>query len=158
MAGYVPPGWPDDVLPPGSEDWESTAVAWLLDQVPEYRPHTAVSRHPIVLASVARHLIHGTVEGAREGYRTVRSELGELVPPHAVDAALAADRAEGHRLAAAEHAVDLVERALRGGVFRPRLLGSENPKGHCSRPRIKSPLLCVPACSRTYTAAGHAYR
>jgi hypothetical protein len=82
-----------------AHEWQprtgSTAVAWLLDQVPEYRPHTAVSRHPIVLTSVARHLIHGTVEGAHEGYRTVQSELGELVPPHAADAVLAAYRVEG---------------------------------------------------------------
>lgn len=121
MTEYVPPGWPADVQPPGSGDWETTAVAWLLDQVPEYRQYARVSRHPVVLASVARHLIHGTVEGAREGYRTVQTELGEFVPPHASDAALAAYQAEGRRLAAAERAVDLLERALRGEVFRPRL-------------------------------------
>jgi hypothetical protein len=56
----------------------------------------------------------GSVEGAREGYRTVRTEHA---PPHAVDVALRAYRAEGRRLAATERAVDLVERALCGGPY-----------------------------------------
>jgi hypothetical protein len=51
---------------------------------------------------MARHLIHGGVEGAHVAYRTVRTELAEYVPPHAVDAALKAYRDEGRRLAAAE--------------------------------------------------------
>ena len=38
MAAYVPPGWPAGVHPPGSTDFEATAVAWLLDVVPpDYR-------------------------------------------------------------------------------------------------------------------------
>ena len=121
MAQYVPPGWPAGVRPPGADEWEATAVAWLLDVAPEYRQCVMVSGHPVILASIARHLIHGTVEGAREGYRTVRTELGEHAPPHAVDAALLAYRAEGRRLAAMERAVELVELALRGGTFKPSL-------------------------------------
>ena len=27
MVEYVPPGWSSDVLPPGSEGWESTGAA-----------------------------------------------------------------------------------------------------------------------------------
>jgi hypothetical protein len=46
--------------------------------------------------------------------RTARSELGEQVPPHTTDAVLSAYRDEGHRLAAAVRAAELVERALRG--------------------------------------------
>jgi hypothetical protein len=121
---YVPPGWPPEVNPPGSEDWETTAAAWLLDLVPECRQHAAVRRHPVILAFIARHVIAGAVEGARQGYRVTRGELGDLVPPHAIDAALRAWRAEGERLAATAAAVDLVERALRGKTFRPRLLRS----------------------------------
>ena len=88
MVRNMPPGWPEDVQPPGSEGWEATAVSWLLDLVPEYRQYDMVCRHPVILASIARHLIHGSVEGAREGYRTVRTELAEHAPPHAVDVAL----------------------------------------------------------------------
>ena len=94
--------------------WEASAVAWLLDLVPEFRQYGAVYRHPVILASIARHLIRGSVAGARDGYRTVRTELAEHAPPHAADATLEAYRAEGFRLAAAERAVEFVERALRG--------------------------------------------
>ena len=121
MADYLPPGWPDAVGPPGSEGWEATAVAWLLDLVPRYRQHEVVCRYPVILAYVARHHIHGSLAGAREGYRTIRTELAEQVPPHAADAALKAYRTEGRRLAATERAVDLVERALLGEVFPNRL-------------------------------------
>ena len=68
---------------------------------------------PVILAFIVRHVIAGAVQGARHGYRATRSELGELIPPHAIDAALRAWRAEGERLAATVCAVDLVERALR---------------------------------------------
>ena len=131
---YVPPGWPPEVNPPGIQDWETTAAAWLLDLVPEYRQHAAVRRHPVILAFIARHVIAGAVEGARQGYRATRSELGDLVPPHAIDAALRAWRAEGERLAATACAVDLVERALRGETFRPRLLRSRSESG--DRPEL----------------------
>lgn len=36
MAQYVPPGWLEGVQPPGADEWEATAVAWLLDLAPEY--------------------------------------------------------------------------------------------------------------------------
>lgn len=95
--------------------------AWLLDLVPEYRQHATVRRHPLVLAFIARHVIDGATEGARHGYRTTRSELDELVPPHVVGAALKAWRTEGRRMATTARAVGLVERALRGEVFKPTL-------------------------------------
>ena len=60
------------------------------------------------------HSVTGALDGARQGYRTARSELGEAVPPHAVDAALAAYRDEGRRLAAAVKGIEMVERARRG--------------------------------------------
>ena len=44
-----------------------------------------VCRHPVILASIARHLIHGSAEGARQGYRTVWTELALHTPPHAPD-------------------------------------------------------------------------
>lgn len=56
------------------------------------------------------------VEGARQGYRTVRTELGEHIPPHAVDAVLNAYHTEGKRLVATARAIELEERALRGEI------------------------------------------
>jgi hypothetical protein len=78
-------------------------------------------RHPAALASITRHYAGACVEGARDGYRTARTELAEWVPLHAVDAVLAAYRREGSRLVATARAVELVERALQGEVFTPRL-------------------------------------
>lgn len=108
--------------PPGSEEFESTAVGWLLDVVPpDYRLHGVLRRYPIALATMARHHSKACVEGAREGYRTARTELASVLPPHAVDTVLAAYRKEGARLAETARAVGLVERALRGEVFTPKM-------------------------------------
>lgn len=98
MGAYLPPGWPTGVHPPGSDDFEATAVAWLLEIVPpDYRLHGVLRRHPVALAAMARHHTSACVEGARAGYRTVRTELAEELPPHAVDAVLTAYRTEGRR-------------------------------------------------------------
>jgi hypothetical protein len=101
------------VHPPGSEDFEATAIAWLLDVVPpDFRLHGVLRRHPAALAAMARHHTQACVEGARAGYRTVRTELGEMLPPHAIDAVLAAYRTEGRRLASTAKAVTLIEQEL----------------------------------------------
>jgi hypothetical protein len=138
MAGYMPPGWPTGVHPPGSADFERTAVAWLLDVVPpDYRLYGVLRRHPVALATLARHHLAGCVEGARQGYRTARTELGATLPVPGLDAVLAAYRNEGSRLVTTARAVDLVERALRGEVFTPRLRdqpGRPEPNGTAGGP------------------------
>ena len=48
-------------------------AAWLLDLLPEYRQYPTIGRHTVVLAYIARHVLNGAVEGARQGYRTTRS-------------------------------------------------------------------------------------
>ena len=122
MGAYIPPGWPAGVHPPGSEEFESTAVGWLLDVVPpDYRLHGVLRRYPVALAALARYHSKACVEGARQGYRTARTELAGALPPHAIDTVLAAYRKEGARLAATAQAVDLIERALRGEVFTPQM-------------------------------------
>jgi hypothetical protein len=115
MTAQLPPGWPDGVHPPGSPDFEATAVAWLLDVVPpDYRLHGVLRRHPIALAALARHHIRACVQGAREGYRTTRTELGGTLSPHTIDEVLAVYRAEGQRLVATAAAAELIARALGG--------------------------------------------
>jgi hypothetical protein len=132
MAAYIPPGWPTGVHPPASEGFTESAVAWLFEVVPpDYRLHGVLRRHPAALAALARHHTAASVEGARQGYRTVRTELAEKVPPHAVDAVLAVYRTEGRRLATAAKAVELVERALNGERFTAKFLSSgPNAGGH----------------------------
>ena len=122
MSVYLPHDWPAEVFPPGSEDFEASAVAWLLDVLPsDYRRHPVLRRHPAALASMARHHAHACVEGARRSYRTARAELGVALPPHAVDGVLAAYKKEGFALAATARSVELVERAIRGETFAPKL-------------------------------------
>src|ERR1700722_1146015 len=122
MVTYTPPGWPAGVHPPGSDDFESTAVGWLLDVVPpDYRLHGVLRRYPVSLATMARYHSRACVEAAREGYRTARTELAGALPPQTIDTVLAAYRKEGARLAATARAVSLVERALRGEVFTPKM-------------------------------------
>jgi hypothetical protein len=142
MTAYVPPGWPAGVHPPGTEDFERTAQAWLLDTVPaDYRLHGVLRRHPLALAAMAIHHTRACVVGAREGYRTARTELGTALPPHALDAVLAAYRAEGRRLVATAQAVNLVARALRGEVFTPQLQDAQvKPAGRTPDERTQDEL------------------
>ncbi len=139
MAAYLPTGWPTGVHPPGSEDFERTAVAWLLDVVPpDYRLYGVLRRYPLALAAMAGHHARACVTSAREGYRSARTELAEVLPAHALDAVLAAYRAEGRRLVATATAVDLVARALRGEAFRPQL--RDTPPGRRRRAASHDPL------------------
>ncbi|MCO6011153.1 hypothetical protein NE236_39985 [Actinoallomurus purpureus] len=122
MTAYVPPGWPSGVHPPGTERFEDTAVAWLFDLVPpEYRRYGVLRRYPIVLSRMARHHVAADLEAAREGFRTARAELSDVVPAHGLEAVLEIYRREGTRLAAIARAVELVDTGLRGGSFTPKL-------------------------------------
>jgi hypothetical protein len=105
------------VHPPGSERFEDTATAWLLELVPpEYRRYGVLRRYPMVLARMARHHVTAAVEAARQGFRTARVELRDIVPPHGIDVVLDVYRREGTRLVRLAKAVELVEVAIRGLV------------------------------------------
>jgi hypothetical protein len=118
----VPPGWPDEVRPPGAPDWERTAVAWLYDLVPsDYRAHEVLRRYPVLLARFAADHVAAGLEAARAGWRTVRVELADHLPVEAIEAAMRAYEREGARLAAAARGVEVVAGALRGERWVPRL-------------------------------------
>ena len=153
MVTYTPPGWPAGVHPPGSEDFESTAVGWLLDVVPpDYRLHGVLRRYPVALAAMARYHSRACVEGARQGYRTARTELAGTLPPHAIDTVLAAYRKEGARLAATARAVGLIERALRGEVFTPKMSPAPTARPQTAEPRTAEPRMTEPTTARPQTA------
>jgi hypothetical protein len=123
VSAYVPPGWPSGVHPPGTERFEDTAVAWLFEFVPpDYRRYGVLRRYPVVLARMARHHVTAAIEAARQGFGTARTELSGTVPPHAIEAVLDIYRREGTRLVAVAEAVELVDTALRGGSFTPKML------------------------------------
>jgi hypothetical protein len=153
MATYTPPGWPAGVHPPGSEDFESTAVGWLLDVVPpDYRLHGVLRRYPVALAAMARYHSKACVEAARQGYRTARTELAGTLPPHAIDTVLAAYRKEGARLAATARAVGLVERALRGEVFTPKMSPATTGRPRTAEPGTAEPQTARPQEANPQTA------
>ncbi len=153
MATYTPPGWPAGVHPPGSEDFESTAVGWLLDVVPpDYRLHGVLRRYPVALAAMARYHSKACVEAARQGYRAARTELAGTLPPHAIDTVLAAYRKEGARLAATARAVGLVERALRGEVFTPKMSPTTTAQPRTAQPGTADPGTAQPGTAQPGTA------
>jgi hypothetical protein len=118
----LPPGWPAEVKPPGTPEWERSATAWLFDQCPaDYRGYDVLRRQPLVLARFAVTAVDAAVAAADAGLRTVRAELRDRVSPETVEAAAAAYERERHRLRSVRHAVDVVERALRGERWVPRL-------------------------------------
>src|SRR5262245_7866927 len=45
-----------------------------------YRDYETIYMHPVILAYLARDLVHGSLAGAREGCRTIRAELAEEAP------------------------------------------------------------------------------
>ena len=121
-ALYTPPGWPEGVRPPHSEEWEDTAAAFLLDCCPaEYRGYAVLRRHPIVLARFAAEHVASQVQACRDGIGGVRASLGPYVTPEVLDAALAAWHEQAELLRRRRREVALVEEALRGGVFVPKL-------------------------------------
>ena len=122
MPQLVPPGWPEQVLPPQAPDWERSAIGWLLDLCPaEYRAYDVLRKHPVVLARFAAGHVSSAVEAARGGIRTVRADLRGVVPGEAVEAAIAAYEREGRRLITVGRQIALVDAALRGERHVPRL-------------------------------------
>ena len=122
MPQLVPPGWPEQVLPPQAPEWERSAVSWLLDLCPaEYRAYDVLRKHPVVLARFAAGHVGAAVEAARNGIRTARAELRGVVPGEAVEAAIAAYEREGRRLISVGRQIGLVDAALRGERHVPRL-------------------------------------
>ena len=120
--GHAPAGWPAEVRPPGAPDWERTAVGWLYDLCPpDYRAYDVLKRYPVVLARFAADHVAAAQEAAKHGLATARSELRGVVPPEAVDAAVAAYEREAHRLIGVARAVELVSEALTGRRFVQRL-------------------------------------
>jgi hypothetical protein len=118
----VPPNWPQEVLPPQAPEWERSAVAWLFDLCPpDYRAHEVLRRHPVVLARFAAQHVAANVQAARDGLRTVREDLRDVVPPEVVEAAIAAYDREGRRLVQAGRQIELVAGALAGKRWVPRL-------------------------------------
>lgn len=121
-TAYTPPGWPPELPPPGAPGFQRRATGWLFDLCPpDYRAYEVLRTHPVLLARFAAGHLESAVDAANRGLATARAELRGLVPPTAVEAVVAVYEREGLRLRRTAAAVELVERALRGEHFVPRL-------------------------------------
>ncbi len=119
---WVPPGWPEQVRPPGSQDWEATASAFLFDCCPpDFRGYAVLRRHPVVLARFAVQFVDGQCETVQKGVALIRTQLNGTVAPEVVTAAADAWLEQGAALVRTRRAVGLVADALDGEVFVPRL-------------------------------------
>jgi hypothetical protein len=110
------------VRPPGAPEWERTAVAWLLDLCPsEYRAYRALTSRPLALSWLAlRHVVaQGQANAAAKA--AARAELRDRVDPAGLEPVLEALEHEHARLRAAYRAVRLVDDALQGHQYVPRL-------------------------------------
>jgi len=118
----APPGWPSPVRPPGAPDWETTAVAWLLDLCPpEYRTYPALRRHPVVLARFAVLYVEACQDAVNRGLSEARGGLREVADGLVVEAAVETWQRESARLLGVRRSAGLVEEALRGRRFVARL-------------------------------------
>lgn len=119
----VPPWWPAPVARPGTPDWERSAVSWLLDQVPgDWRVHDVLRRHPTLLARLAAGETAASLEATREGWRTLRRDVGRggaQLPPDVVEEAMAAYERQGGRLVELGRQVDAVRQAIDGFSWVP---------------------------------------
>jgi len=118
----VPPGWPRAVPDPESPEFDERVVAWLLDLCPpDYRAHAVMRRYPVMLARLAHVHAQASLTAARSAYAGARRDLAGRVPPEAIDELLAALSREGAHLAAQLREVGLVEEALQGKRWRPKM-------------------------------------
>ena len=107
---------------PESPEFGDRVVGWMLDLCPpDYRGHEVFRRYPVVLARLAALHADASLQAARSAYAGARRDLAGRVPPEAVDATLVALSKEGSRLAAQVREITLVEEALQGRRWRPKL-------------------------------------
>lgn len=117
-----PAGWPAAVRPPEAPEWEASAVAWLLDRCPpEYRVYSGLRRHPVVLARFTVLHVEAMQQASRRGVSEARTVLRDFADTEVVERAIATWQLETERLAVLRREAGLVEEALRGRRFRPRL-------------------------------------
>ncbi len=121
-TSYAPPGWPASVRPPGTPEWEVSAIAFLLDCCPaDFRRYRVLRNHPLVLAQFATHFVKGQCDAAQGGLADVRSNLRRVAGPEVVEAAAQAWLEQSAQLVRTQRAVGLVTEALRGRAFVPKL-------------------------------------
>lgn len=119
---YVPPGWPNQVPPPGAPGFERRAVNHLFDLCPpDYRNYRLLARHPLLLVRFTARLLAAQRNGTDATIAALRADMAGFVPPEAVEQGLSLLRAEQQRLERAMLEVSLLEQVFRGRTFVARM-------------------------------------
>jgi predicted butyrate kinase (DUF1464 family) len=110
------------VPPPDVPGWERRASGWLFDLCPaDLRAYDVLRRHPAALAYVAVGQVSAALAAVQVSLSNARAELRDALPPEAVTEAVEALQRERARLERAARATALVQEALAGTRYRPRL-------------------------------------
>ena len=109
----VPPGWPKDLPPAESGEFDERVVLWLLDRSPTDLRTSPLRTMPLALCCVVGHSLEGLLLGIRSAYRSARTELADEITASDLLTLQRALEAEGARLAAVQREVTLVTSALR---------------------------------------------
>ena len=97
-------------------------MAYLFDCCPaDFRAYGVLRKHPVVLAQFASHFVAGQTRAMQEGLAAARTALQAYVEPRGLDEASEAWLDQAARLVRTRRAVGLIEDALRGGTFTPKL-------------------------------------
>lgn len=116
-------------MAPGLPGWEESAGRWLRQFLPPgFLDHEVVQGSPMVVAYIVRKQLEAQLRGARRGFSRARVELGEVMEPHQLEAAMGAMSQEGSRLALTSRSVALVAEGLIHGV-RWRRSARRDPGG-----------------------------
>lgn len=113
MAGGAPAGWPRDLPPPGTDEFEAKVCGWLLDRGPADLRLSVVRTIPLALARIVAHQVTASLDGMRAAYASARVELRDYLTPDQISTTQSALEAEGARLLQVQREVRLVEEALR---------------------------------------------
>ena len=108
----APLGWPKDLPPAGSANFELRVVPWLLDRGPGELRTSRLRAYPQALASYLEHYVQGCLTATREAYSRARVELGPHLQPHELAEVHQALEAEGARLLQVQRELRLVAQAL----------------------------------------------
>ena len=112
----MPAGWPRDLAPAGTDEFDAKVTGWLLDRGPADLRSSELRKWPLALARYLAHVTAADLEGTRRAYAMARVELGNALAADELTAVQAALEAEGARLLQVQREVVLVEAALRSGV------------------------------------------
>ncbi|MCB0916999.1 MAG: hypothetical protein KDC39_00350 [Actinobacteria bacterium] len=121
-TSVIPPGWPRDLPPAASAEFEHKVAGWLLDRAPmNLRGDPIWRQEPRALALVTRLHAEATVVGLRSAYSSARRELSDVVDSDHLPGVMSGLERAGAEAVSTVREVKMVEEALAGRTWRRKL-------------------------------------